>query len=170
MKKILLFSFCIFSLVFILKITGIRFNYTESMPIGFYKQTHETTIHDGDLVAVCLPNKIAEIGLKNHYLAHGSCNNRSTPVLKKVIAIPGDAVLLNNQFMTVDDISYPATRQYKDSHDLPVKKFIHNGSYKHIQIYWLYGANDPAHSWDSRYYGGVTRQHIIGVYKPLLLL
>lgn len=169
MKKILLFSFFVFSLVLILKITGIRFNYTESMHIGFYKKTHGTTISNGDLVAVCLPNKIAEVGLNNHYLARGSCNNKSTPVLKKVIAAPGDSVSLNNQFITVDDLSYRAPRQLKDSRNLPVKKFIRNGNYQHIKTYWLYGENDPIHSWDSRYYGGITRQHIIGVYKPLLI-
>lgn len=169
MKKYLAFIFLFFFFIIVIKFIGVKFNYTDSMPVGFYKKTQTTIIHRGDLVAVCLPQQIAKIGLKNHYLAHGSCTNGSIPVLKKIIAIPDDSVSLSNQFITVDDLSYPAPRQHKDFHNHLVKKIIRNGSYQHIQTYWLYGANDPVHSWDSRYYGGVTRQHIIGVYKPLLI-
>ena len=105
--------------------------------------------------------------LKNHYLIKGSCSNGSIPVLKKVIAKPQDCVSLNNQFITVNNIAYRAPQQRKDSQGHIVKKMIHNGRYLLVDRYWLYGANDPIHSWDSRYYGGVTRHHIIGVYKPL---
>lgn len=170
MKKILLMLFFIPFLFLALKITGVRLNYTNSMPIGFYKKTHAANIKDGDLVAVCLPNHIADIGLKNHYIAHGTCSNGSTPILKKVIAIAGDSVSVNNYFMTVNGLSYPAPRLRTDRRHQAVQKIIQNGYYPHTQFYWLYGANDPSHSWDSRYYGGVSRDHIIGTYKPLLTL
>lgn len=105
MKKCLLLGLSIFLLIFIIKIAGIRFNYTNSMPIGFYIKMKATTIRDGDIVAVCLPDIIANMGLKKHYLTRGSCNNGSVPVLKKVIAIPGDSVSINNQFITVNNFS-----------------------------------------------------------------
>ncbi len=148
----------------------IRFNYTESMPVGFYQKIHVAKIKDGDLAAVCLPNIIAIAGLKNHYLAKGSCQNGSTPVLKKIIAMPGDTVLLTNQFIKVNKIFYDAPTQTKDPQNHVVKKFISNSEYKHIHSYWLYGSNDPKYSWDSRYYGGINKSHIIGIYKPFFTL
>ncbi len=170
MKKCLLLGLSVFLLIFIIKVTGIRFNYTNSMPIGFYIKLKTIAVHNGDTVAACLPNKIGKIGLENHYLARGSCSNGSVPVLKKVIAIPGDSVSINNQFITVNNLFYPAPRQTKDNHGHHVEKVIRNGRYFSTNSYWLYGANDPIDSWDSRYYGGVTRQHIIGVYKSFLPL
>lgn len=168
MKKCLLLGLSVFVVIFIIKIAGIRFNYTNSMPIGFYIKIKTSTIRDGDIVAACLPDDIALIGMRNHYLARGSCKNGSVPVLKKLIAVPGDSVSLNNQFITVNGISYLAPRQPKDNHGHRVEKIFKNKRYSHTSMYWLYGANDPFDSWDSRYYGGVTRQHIIGVYKSLL--
>lgn len=140
------------------------------MPIGFYKKIQSTIIVRNDLVAVCLPDYIAKTGLKQHYVSHGTCQNGSTPVLKKVIEIPGDSVFLSNLYILVNHVSYYAPFQSKDRHNYPVKKWIKNGSYKNINSYWVYGENDPVYSWDSRYYGGVARHNIIGVYKPLLVL
>lgn len=171
MKKFyFVFIFLFLFIFFTLKFFGIRFNYTESMPIGFYKKVHSVHIARNDLVAVCLPNRIALEGLKRHYLIHGSCSNGSTPVLKKIIAVPGDTVSLNNQMMIVNDISFIAPLQLKDSSHQLIKKFIKNGEHKNIDSYWLYGINDPTYSWDSRYYGGVDCKNIIGVYKPVLTL
>ncbi len=57
-----------------------------------------------------------------------------------------------------------------DHNKKPLQKFIRNGLYQHTDGYWIYGANDPIRSWDSRYYGAVDREAIIGVYKSLLTL
>lgn len=170
MKQFCIFLLIPFLLINVFKIFNIHLNYTESMPIGFYQKIHVAKIKDGDLTAVCLPDAIAIVGLKNHYLARGSCTNGSTPVLKKIIAVPGDNVLLTNQFIRVNKIIYYAPSQKKDPEKHWVKKFINNGEYKHIHSYWLYGSNDPTYSWDSRYYGGVKRANIIGTYKPLFTL
>ena len=140
------------------------------MPIGFYKSVNAKIIHRGDLVAVCLPKNIAAEGLKRHYLKSGSCPSGVVPVLKKVIAVPGDLVVLSKQFITVNDLMYLAPLQLKDHLQKPVKQFVKNGSFKRIKNFWLYGANDPVHSWDSRYYGGVARYNIVGVFKSELTL
>src|SRR3990167_77315 len=150
MKKFFLIPLFLFLLIAIFETVGIRFNYTESMPVGFYQKIHTAKIKDGDLAAVCLPNAIAIVGLKNYYLARGSCQNGSTPVLKKIVAVPGDHVVLSNQFIVVNKIFYYAPTQTKDPQNHAVKKFISDGDYKHIHTYWLYGANDPQYSWDSR--------------------
>ena len=170
MKKFLLLLSPVLLLIAALKIAGIRFHYTNSMPIGFYERIQTTKIANNDLAAVCLPNSISKVGLERRYIARGTCHNGSTPVLKKVIAIPGDSVFLSNLYIVVNHVSYTAPFQSRDRHNYIVKKWIKNGGYKNINSYWLYGANDPLYSWDSRYYGGVKKSNIIGIYKPLLTL
>lgn len=129
MKKFYFSLFLLFTFVLTAKIFGIKFNYTYSMPIGFYKSVKAKTIHCGDLVAVCLPKRIAVEGLKRHYLKSGSCPSGVVPVLKKVIAVPGDRVNLSKQFVTVNYVMYRAPSQLKDHLNKTVKHFVKNGSY-----------------------------------------
>lgn len=147
---------------------NVRFNYTSSMPMGFYQRVSTIKIKRGDLVAVCLPKQVAVVALQRGYLRSGSCPNRVIPVLKQVIAIPGDAVTLTNSHITVNGVTYDAPFNFIDHNKQSLQKFITNGLYQSNYGYWIYGANDPIKSWDSRYYGPVNRTEIIGVYKPLV--
>lgn len=151
------------------KLNGLKFNYTTSMAIGLYKKTQNETIHRGDLVSVCLPNKISSEGLKKSYLIRGTCPSHAISVLKQVIAVPGDTVTLSKQTIQVHQILYPTPHAAADHHGDSVKQFIDYGHYKNIHKYWLYGSNNPIRSWDSRYYGGVERKNITGIYKPFFI-
>lgn len=137
------------------------------MPIGFYRRIMITKIKRGDLVAVCLPKRIAVVALERGYLRAGNCPSKVIPVLKQVIAVPGDTVILTNSNITVNGVKYTAPFMPLDHNKKALQKFISNGLYQHTDGYWIYGANDPINSWDSRYYGAVTRKAISGVYKPL---
>jgi conjugative transfer signal peptidase TraF len=162
-------SIVIILLVFILlNVFHIQLNYTSSMPIGFYRRVVVTNITRGDLVAVCLPKQIAAIALQRGYLSAGHCPSKVIPVLKQVIAIPGDTVMLTNSEIAVNGLVYAAPFMPTDHKKKLLQKFVTSGLYQHTDGYWIYGANDPVKSWDSRYYGGVDRKTIIGVYKPLL--
>jgi conjugative transfer signal peptidase TraF len=138
------------------------------MPIGFYQRVVSTQIKRGDLVSVCLPKQIAVIALQRGYLRAGSCPSKVIPVLKQVVAIPGDTVILTNSSITVNGINYAAPFMSTDHNKKPMQKFISNGLYPPSHGYWLYGSNDAVKSWDSRYYGSVNRSAILAVYKPLL--
>lgn len=170
LKNIRLFL-CLFVLLFlifsVLFTFNVRFNYTPSMPIGFYQRVSTTKIKRGDLVVVCLPKQVAVVALQRGYLRGGSCPNKVIPVLKQVIAIPGDVVTLTNSHITVNSTTYIAPFNSIDHNRQPLQKFIQNGIYQPSRGYWIYGANDPIKSWDSRYYGSVKRAEIIAVYKPL---
>lgn len=138
------------------------------MPIGFYEQIMTREIKRGDLVSVCLPKPIAAVALQRGYLRAGNCPSEVVPVLKRVIAIPGDTITLTNSDITVNGLKYYAPFMSIDHNKRPLQKFIHNGLYQSNHGYWIYGDNDPIQSWDSRYYGAVDRKAIIGIYKPLL--
>jgi conjugative transfer signal peptidase TraF len=150
-----------------LKSLHLGLNLIPSMPIGFYWQLSNTHIKHGSIVAVCLPNKIAKQGLQRSYLVKGHCPSDAIPVLKEVIAVPGDTVKLTKKYIIVNSKKYWAPYQEFDHNGKPTIMFVKRGVYKHIQDYWLYGSNDPLKSWDSRYYGGVSRSSIKHRYQYL---
>lgn len=150
-----------------LKTAAIAMNVSGSMPCGLYYRLFTNNIHRRDIVAVCLPTIVAREGFAAHYLLKGRCaESQTTPVLKTVIAVPGDAVNISSQAICVNQVCYPAPQQVIDRHGKQIQRFIYNG-YHRARGYWLYGSAHSLFSWDSRYFGAVSRAHILGVYRKL---
>ncbi len=145
----------------------VRFNLTGSMPRGIYAKQPSHMIHRGDTVAVCLPSAISKEGMQRGYLSHGSCANGAVPVVKKVIGMPGDEVLLTSQQFCIAGQCYPVRSHRFDHAHHVIKSWVKKGFQKLVSGYWLYGDNDPDHSWDSRYFGAIKAKNFIGIYKPL---
>ncbi|WP_440616371.1 conjugative transfer signal peptidase TraF [Cysteiniphilum sp. 6C5] len=153
-----------------IKTFGVRINVSDSMPMGLYIIDHtsdERMIVRGDLVEVCLPHKVAVEGIAKGYIdAHGHCADGSGSLIKEVIALPVDHVQLTSSQIIVNQKAY-----YAPSHDIslsgiPITHFIKPGNNQRYG-YWLYGANSPDYSWDSRYFGAVEADNIIHILKPL---
>jgi len=146
---------------------GFYVNWSPSMPMGLYKVSNPQNLKTGDAVVVCLPPAIGEIGLAREYLNPGKCPGGFDPLIKKLIATPGDAVTLTNQAMIANGKSYSAPLQKADAKGRPLAS-IPRGAYPHTNSFWLYGAGSPADSWDSRYWGGVSKVNIIKQAQPVL--
>ena len=129
------------------------------MPIGIYQKVDKLPSR-GDTVAVCLPKAAATEGLAKGYLLPGYCPSKMLPVLKTLIAVPNDKVVTTEQFILVNNKKYLAPQQPG------VKHFVSEHS---TSQYWLYGKNNPTRSWDSRYFAGVKRENIVGVYRPVFV-
>ena len=159
-----------FALIFsVFQFGHIRFNSTESMPIGFYQIQKATTLKSGDYVLVCLPDPIAQEGHERGYLKKGiGCTNGAEPLLKELIAVPGDNVFLTSNEMIVNGVGYQAPL-FKIDRQGRATVYVQRGSYDHTSLYWLYGEHDQTYSWDSRYYGGVGRENIMGIARPLFI-
>ena len=148
---------------------GVRVNLTGSMPIGIYVPSQDQTYHRNDWVAVCLPKLLSTQGLQNGYLMAGNCQDTNAmPVLKQLIALPGDTVEVTPTSIIVNEKSYPAKIQTQDHRGHLIKIQSKLGVKTIINNYWLYGSASDR-SWDSRYYGGVERTNIIGIYRPFLV-
>lgn len=142
-------------------------NITPSMPMGIYHINQVTHIRRGEDVVVCLPDAIAQVGLNNHYIhASHECSSGAEPLLKQVIALPGDQVWVTEHHMIVNGMIYAAFRLSRSPEGHVVKSWIKPGHYV-AQGYWLYGQTEPYLSWDSRYYGGVPKRAIIKTVKPV---
>ncbi len=156
---IFLSTYCYYSFVI---------NITPSEPLGIYKihQISEAAqIHRGNIVAVCLPSQYQDLGLKQGYLLSGIRCGKTAPLIKTVIAIPGDTVILKNNEITVNGKVLLYVTKYIDGHGRRLGVFP-RGVYKNVKTYWLIGTSDP-NSWDSRYWGGVNRKNIVFTVVPL---
>lgn len=166
MRSLLCFLGGFLFLVFIAFHLGLRINFTKSMPLGVYYLKNKAPKRE-DIVAVCLPKEIAQEGLRQHYLFHGQCPENSVPVLKQLIAIPGDFVQLSLQGILVNHTFYEAKQLTYDSHHKKIKTWLKPPIFSVVNQYWLYGNYNKNRSWDSRYWGGVNREDILGVYSPI---
>ena len=139
-------------------------NVTSSMPIGFYIRD-AGGVGKGDIVLVCLKDPYRSIGIQKGYIAKGKRCSGANPVIKKVIAVPGDGVVLGMESIEVNKKSYPFKTLMKDSKGRALGIYPRG---KYSQGYWLIGDNSSK-SWDSRYFGPVEESQILTKLKPLLV-
>lgn len=146
----------------------VGYSVTGSVPVGFYQiGKHQTlsTLQRGEYFSFCLPKAVADVGLKAGYLQAGRCPSGSEPLLKQVIALPGDHVQLTDQAIIVNGMRYPAPRLLFDNTGQKILHRVPYGSCVARKV-WVYGSGDFVHSWDSRYYGGITPE-ILNKMTPL---
>ncbi|MDX2165048.1 MAG: conjugative transfer signal peptidase TraF [Gammaproteobacteria bacterium] len=134
-------------------------NVSPSEPLGIYKIKRNVQFQRGDIVAVCLPSKIQQIGLKRAYLLPGIRCGETAPLIKTIIAMPGDIVILKDDEIIVNDKILPYGTKNFDSEGRKLAKFS-RGIYKNINKYWLIGVSSPD-SWDSRYWGMVDKKYLL---------
>lgn len=144
----------------------IMFNFTPSMPYGFYVKSNDETIKIGDYISLCLNKETQELGLRQGYLEHGNECNGSVALIKKVIAVPFQSVILDNKYISVSGLNINAATSSIDSQGRKLKSYP-RGIYK-LNCYWVLGDYDVKHSWDSRYWGCINKDQIITKVKPLL--
>lgn len=159
-----------------MKMSGFIVTFTGSMPIGIYriiKVQSPLSIARGDDIGFCLPPQVAAVGLARGYLESGPCPGGSSRLLKKVIALPGDRVVVGKSQLTVylpdgSEKTYFAPRLTDDGDGKPIKRWVPAGQMIVAKGYWVYGSGDRQDSWDSRYYGGIPKRLIESRIKPVL--
>jgi conjugative transfer signal peptidase TraF len=142
-----------------------RINTSPSIPRGIYRRVEEPLRHDG-LVAVCLPAALAAIELHRGFLGRGSCPSGAQPVLKKVLALPGDRLCLTPAgFVRGGRLLAATMPKTTDRRGRPLSH-IPFGSYRvRPGAIWLYAP--LPNSWDSRYWGGVPISAVRESLRPL---
>jgi conjugative transfer signal peptidase TraF len=123
----------------------------------------------GELVLVCLPEKLARFALERAYLARGAgCGDGIEPVGKRIGAMTGDTVQVAPGYVAVNGRPLPnMASRMRDSRcrDVPRVAF---GTYAVSDgEVWLFGEADPR-SWDSRYFGPVPTSMVRAELKPVI--
>ena len=158
------------SLFILLGFWGLRhfflWNITDSMPRGLYLISPQKHFHRGDIVGVCLSLPLQQFGVSRGYLLSQSRCGLSEVLVKKIIAIPGDTVVLKNDVLTVNGYTYPYSTLSRDTKNRLLIS-VPRGAYANTKGYWVVGTHDKK-SWDSRYWGAVSASQLIFKLRPIL--
>ncbi|ODT78081.1 MAG: S26 family signal peptidase [Pelagibacterium sp. SCN 64-44] len=138
--------------------TKLIWNASASTPIGFYSVEPAGRLEVTDLVAVAAPEPLAS------FLADGGYLPRDTPLLKRVLGLPGQTVCRDGLLITVDGVEMGAALE-RDRIDRPLPDWQGCRVVAEGEIFLMNW--DVADSLDGRYFGPVTNSSVIGRAVPL---
>lgn len=164
-KKVIILLPLLSSFYFLINYLGITINITPSQRQGIYMR-EDSELRRGDSVLVCVPSSYSKLGLERGYLLKGTQCKSSSPLLKTIIALPGDNVFLTHKYIMVnnDIYFYRTINQDKKGRILPI---FPQRMYFKTQGYWVLGTN-AANSWDSRYWGPIGKKYLVRKVQPIL--
>jgi conjugative transfer signal peptidase TraF len=132
-------------------------NASESVPIGLYRVQPADQLIVTDLVVAFPPEDLAT------FLAEGGYP-RGVPLIKRVLALPGQIVCRERLTITVDGIEMGAAREHdRRSRSLPAWQGCRTLAQGQV---FLMNWDEPS-SLDSRYFGPVPLTAIVGRAVPL---
>ena len=140
--------------------SGLVVNLTPSLPLGLYLRVDRKTVEVGDLVAVCPPEEAAAVPRKAGLLIKGSCASGTLPLLKRVAVEGGGLVEVRPTGIYLDGswIQSPAP-------DVGLTRWP-IGRHRLVRDHLWLSADHPR-SWDSRFFGPIHRNRVLGIYRPL---
>jgi len=147
----------------------VRVNWTPSMPEGVYLARYGApAIRRGQTVLVCLPMSVAAVGQARGYIGPGDCPDGSAVLLKRVAAVPGDTVTIGAGGLAVNGTLLANTRPLPFDSKGRAMRAMRPGSYTvTADSFWVVADHDPR-SWDSRYFGALPADALLGIAQPLL--
>jgi conjugative transfer signal peptidase TraF len=133
-------------------------NASGSVPIGLYRLRPAGRLAVSQLVAVEPPGPLATFLADRRYLPRG------IPLLKRVLALPGQTVCRDQLAVTVDKIEMGAARAHdRSGRPLPNWQGCHVIADGEVFLMnWR-----SADSFDGRYFGALPTSAIIGTAEPL---
>ena len=146
--------------------SGFRFNLTPSYPIGLWRiEALDRSLIVGDLVFICPPETAAfALGLERGYVRRGLCPGWLSPLIKTVVALPGqhveidDVVMIDRRVLPHSDVrAADAQGRALPSYTGGLVPFGH-----------LFLHSSFAGSYDSRYFGPIPASGILGLARPVL--
>ena len=148
-------------------LVGFRFVGTASVPQGLWF-VHQGSLSRGAYALVCLPLDVARLGRRAGYLPSGHCPGNVLPLMKHVVALPGDRVTVEADGVRVNGTLLARSRPL--THDSEGKIIVGRTPRKTETVaagtIWVLG--DSSKSWDSRYYGAIPEARVLGLGTPVL--
>jgi conjugative transfer signal peptidase TraF len=149
----------------IFPIGGLRVNASSSLPIGLYRTTSDT---GAKLVEFCPAEPFASLSARRGYRKKGNCPDGAEPLLKPIVAVPGDlvensrqGVAVNGKLLLNSGVRPSDTKSRLLTH-WPFGKYrVDTGTV------WVISSFN-ARSFDSRYFGPVPISSIRYHLRPLL--
>lgn len=136
------------------------YNASDSVPVGWYRISPDTPLAPGDLVLVHLPPEVRPLAAQRGYLP------ANVPLLKTVAAMAPQQVCVQGSQVRIDgDLVAKRLRWDRKGRALPTwqacRRLVGN------ELFLLSSSNSA--SFDSRYFGPVSADAVIGRAQPLWL-
>jgi conjugative transfer signal peptidase TraF len=152
---------------------GVVFNYTHSAPFGLYREQFdsEATIHSpAPYVFFCPDRRWPQmLGEPNYRDPARTCPDGFSPLIKPVVAWPGDLVSVSTVGISVNGRllknSAPIVRDSKGEHLRPFAVGEYRVGPKEL---WVVSSFSPR-SFDSRYFGPIPLKSVHRWLRPLLV-
>ena len=133
------------------------YNWTASLPPGFYWLKHNATPRRSELVAFPIPADVIELVRDRRYLPDGAY------IVKPVIGLPGDVVCTKGGVLTVNGETVGAVL----TEDAGGRPLPHYDVCDRVPTGQLYVASHHPRSFDSRAFGPVSSLVVRGTVTPL---
>jgi len=137
--------------------TLIVYNASNSVPAGWYRITHARRLADGDLVLVRLPPETAAFAAQRSYLPS------TVPLLKTVAATAPQHVCVRSNQVLID--GKLVARQLR--RDRKGRALLAWRDCRPLVSDELFLLSSNPESFDSRYFGPVSANVVIGLAQPL---
>lgn len=168
-KSLAVFTIAAFSLMAAAHISGLRFNTTKSIPVGFY-WTSKDLPDVGSYVMFCPPEKEAFLLARDRgYLTTGFCAGNFGYMMKKILAAKNDTVKVDADGVYVNSNLLELSKPLKvDGVGRPMPRFSES-VYKLKNDELLLMSDVSSTSFDGRYFGPVNKSQIKTVIKPIFI-
>ncbi|MBT1159386.1 conjugative transfer signal peptidase TraF [Aminobacter anthyllidis] len=147
-------------------IGGYRVNLTSSAAIGLWRiEAMERPVSIGDVVFICLPAAgVFKDAFDRGYLRRGLCPGGLAPLLKTIVAVPGQRVRIGEDVI-IDGRPLAASRiRHKDGQGRAITAFG-GGT---VPPGYLFLHSSMANSYDSRYFGPIPAAGLLGRASPII--
>lgn len=134
------------------------YNPSGSAPVGWYWLAQNANVNRGDYVLLTLPEPIRLMALERRYLPP------NVPMLKQVFALEGDHICIRNGQVAVNK-NVVAEVQKTDSLGRPLPQNLMCRTLRSGEVFVL--NPELSDSFDSRYFGPLMMDHVIGRAVPL---
>ena len=146
---------------------GFRINTSPSLPMGLYVTTADSA---ANLVEFCPAEPFAALAITRGYRDSGICPDGAAPLLKPVVARPGDVVELSTQGICVNGaLLFNTAPLSKDTKGRPLQAWPFGRYVVAPGTVWAASSYHPR-SFDSRYFGPISAGAIRERLKGFLTL
>jgi conjugative transfer signal peptidase TraF len=139
-------------------IPKLLWNASASVPIGLYLVSSAGTLHVGELVVVKPPEALAEFLAERGYLAIG------VPLLKHILALPGQTVCRAGRTITVDGRMMGRALEL-DHAGRSLPSWVGCGIVADDEVFFMNWRSE--YSFHGRYFGPLPASTIVGRADPL---
>ena len=149
-----------------LRHSALRFNYSDSVPVGLYRSQPEP---NAPFAGICLDSNTLrsafDAGLK---LEAGECPDGHQPILKTIyLARPESPIVLASEGFTI--AGAPMANTAPKAFSKAGKPLAHYAFGRYTSGLWAISGYSRD-SFDSRYFGPVSRENVRFYAKPLLVV